>query len=243
MEPSDQPGSAESRPGVRPSMGWVWRLGGLLAAGVVVMMLTRSVALQEMLQVALDRIARMGAWGPVLFIASYGVASILFIPGSVLTLGAGAVFGVAGGTVCASVGSTLGATAAFLVARHLAREAVTRRLQGHPRLLAIEQAVVDEGWKIVLLTRLSPVFPFVLLNYAFGLTRVRLSHYVVASWVGMLPATVMYVYLGSLARVASGERSRTPAEWAWYGVGLVAAIAVTFYVTRLARRALAVRRV
>ena len=102
-------------------------------------------------------------------------------------------------------------------------------------------AVAEEGWKIVGLTRLSPVFPFTLLNYAFGLTSVSLRHYVVASWIGMMPGTVMYVYLGSLARAAAGERTRTAGEWALYGVGLLATVAVTIFVTRLARRALATR--
>jgi uncharacterized membrane protein YdjX (TVP38/TMEM64 family) len=89
------------------------------------------------------------------------------------------------------------------------------------------------------LTRLSPVFPFTLLNYAFGLTRVKLRDYVLASWIGMMPGTVMYVYLGSLAKAATGERTRTTAEWVLYSVGLLATIAVTVFVTRIARKALA----
>jgi uncharacterized membrane protein YdjX (TVP38/TMEM64 family) len=98
--------------------------------------------------------------------------------------------------------------------------------------------VADEGWKIVFLTRLSPVFPFTLLNYAFGLTRVKLSHYVLASWIGMIPGTVMYVYLGSLVNVGAGHRQRTTGEWVLYGVGLLATIVVTIFVTRVARKAL-----
>lgn len=98
-----------------------------------------------------------------------------------------------------------------------------------------------EGWKIVLLTRLSPVFPFTLLNYAFGLTRVSLRDYVLASWIGMMPGTVIYVYLGSLARAGVANHERTPTEWALYGVGLIATVAVTVVVTRIARRALAKR--
>jgi len=91
---------------------------------------------------------------------------------------------------------------------------------------------------VVLLTRLSPVFPFTLLNYAFGVTQVNLGHYVLASWIGMLPGTVMYVYLGTLASVSAGQRARTPAEWALYAVGLLATIGVTVFVTRIARKAL-----
>ncbi|HSW50743.1 MAG TPA: VTT domain-containing protein, partial [Bryobacteraceae bacterium] len=111
----------------------------------------------------------------------------------------------------------------------------------------VDNAVAAEGWKIVGLTRLSPVFPFNLLNYAFGLTRVSLRDYVVASWIGMIPGTVMYVYLGSLAGslaelgLKEGGRARTQAEWALYAVGLVATVAVTVVITRIARRALNLR--
>jgi uncharacterized membrane protein YdjX (TVP38/TMEM64 family) len=141
--------------------------------------------------------------------------------------------------VCVSIGATLGATAAFLVGRYLARDAIARKIEKHQSFATIDGAVADEGWKIVLLTRLSPVFPFVLLNYAFGLTRVRLSHYVLASWLGMIPGTVLYVYLGSLVNVGSGHRQRTTGEWVLYGVGLLATVIVTVFVTRVARRALA----
>jgi uncharacterized membrane protein YdjX (TVP38/TMEM64 family) len=175
----------------------------------------------------------------VIFVGLYLVATVLFVPGSVLTLGAGAVFGVALGSVCVSISATLGATAAFLVGRYLARDAIARKIAKNEDFATIDRAVADEGWKIVLLTRLSPVFPFTLLNYAFGLTRVKLSHYVVASWLGMIPGTVMYVYLGSLINVGAGRRQRTTGEWVLYGVGLLATVIVTVFVTRLARKALA----
>ena len=151
------------------------------------------------------------------------------------------MFGVAWGSIYVSIGSTLGATCAFLVGRYLARNAIARRIEGNERFAAIDKAVANEGWKIVGLTRLSPVFPFTLLNYAFGLTQVKLRDYVLASWIGMMPGTVMYVYLGSLAKAASGERTRTTGEWVLYGVGLLATIVVTVFVTRIAKRALAKR--
>lgn len=182
----------------------------------------------------------LGTWGPMLFVLIYIVATVLFVPGSALTLGAGAVFGVGLGSALVSIGATLGATAAFLVGRYLARDWVAKKIEGRASFAAIDRAVAAEGWKIVGLTRLSPVFPFSLLNYAFGLTRVKLRDYVLASWIGMMPGTVMYVYLGSVAR-ATGERHRTPAEWALYGVGLVATLAVTIVITRRARAALAKR--
>jgi uncharacterized membrane protein YdjX (TVP38/TMEM64 family) len=216
---------------------WTWVLYLLVALGLFAAI--RFLHIQELLKTALDWLGNLGAWGPVLFIAIYTVAAVLFIPGSILTLGAGALFGLALGSVCVSVGATLGATAAFLVGRYLARDAITRKIEGSEKFSAIDKAVAEEGWKIVFLTRLSPVFPFTLLNYAFGLTRVKLGHYVLASWIGMMPGTVLYVYLGSLARAGLAPRHRTIGEWMIYGVGLLATIAVTLFVTRLARKALA----
>src|SRR6059058_3147885 len=208
-------------------------------AAIVVLVGAKYFHVQDLLKEALDWIGKLGPWGPVIFAGLYVVATVLFIPGSVLTLGAGAVFGVALGSVCVSISATLGATAAFLVGRYLARDAIARKIAKNEEFATIDRAVADEGWKIVLLTRLSPVFPFTLLNYAFGLTRVKLSHYVVASWLGMIPGTVMYVYLGSLINVGAGGRQRTTGEWVLYGVGLLATVTVTVFVTRLAKKALA----
>lgn len=203
----------------------------------------RFLGVQDLLRSALDWVAGVGVWGMAIFLLLYVLATVLFLPGSILTLGAGALFGVLKGSIIVSISATLGATAAFLVGRYLAREWVARRISGNPRFQAVDQAVAREGWKIVGLTRLSPVFPFNLLNYAFGLTSVSLRDYFWASWVGMLPGTVMYVYLGSLAGdlalLGTEEQSRSPFEWGLYLVGLLATVAVTIFVTRLARTALA----
>ncbi len=196
---------------------------------------------QELLKQALDWVGQLGPWGPIIFIALYIVATVFFIPGSVLTLGAGAVFGVVWGSIYVSIASTLGATTAFLVGRYLARDAIARKIEGNQRFAAINKSVANEGWKIVGLTRLSPVFPFTLLNYTFGLTQVKLRDYILASWIGMMPGTVLYVYLGSLAKAASGERTRTTGEWVLYGVGLLATVVVTVFVTRIAKKALTKR--
>lgn len=229
-----EPGTAERSP--------------LAAFAVVVGVIALFVAIRYfhvafLLRRSLDWVAGLGPTGVIAFIAIYVLACVFMVPGSVLTLGAGAVFGVVKGTLIVSAASTLGATAAFLVGRHLARERVARWIEGDARFRAVDEAVGREGWKIVGLTRLSPVFPFNLLNYAYGITRVRLRDYVLASWVGMFPATVMYVYLGSLAGSLAtlGPRGggRTPAQWALFGVGLLATVAVTVFVTRIAREALA----
>src|SRR5258707_923078 len=221
----------------RISSTWRWAL--YATAGVALVLALKYFHVQDLLQAALDWIGKLGPWGPVIFIGLYVVATVLFIPGSVLTLGAGAGFGVVLGSVCVSISATMGATAAFLVGRYFARDAIAREIQKKEKVAAIDRAGAGEGGKIVFLTRLSPVFPFTLLNYAFGLTRVRLSHYVLASWIGMMPGTVMYVYLGSLVNIGAGNRHRTVGEWALYGVGLLATIGVTVFVTRIARKALA----
>ena len=235
-QPPSTPPSSAAGAG-RPGQKWTLVF---LVAGVLAVAFT-AFDPRTLLREALDAAARLGFWGPLLFILLYVAATVLFLPGSVLTLGAGAVFGVVRGSLYVSVASTLGATAAFLVGRYLAREWVAKKIEGNTSFAAIDRAVAEEGWKIVGLTRLSPVFPFTLLNYAFGLTRVRLRDYVLASWIGMMPGTVMYVYIGSLARVGAAGEEKSAAELALYGVGLVATLAVTVFITRIARRALARR--
>jgi uncharacterized membrane protein YdjX (TVP38/TMEM64 family) len=211
----------------------------LIIAGLFAAM--RLLNVQQYLKDALDWINRSGFIGGLVFILIYILATVLFVPGSILTLGAGFVFGVLVGTIYVSIASTIGATAAFLIGRYFARDWIGKKVGGNERFKAIDEAVGREGWKIVLLTRLSPVFPFNLLNYSYGLTKVSLKAYFFTSWIGMLPGTLMYVYIGSLAgdlaTLGAGERARTPLEWALYILGLAATIAVTVYVTLVARRA------
>jgi uncharacterized membrane protein YdjX (TVP38/TMEM64 family) len=212
----------------------------LLLAGALV--LAKYLNAQALLGNALGWVQELGPWGVVVFVLVYVLAAVFLLPAVVLTLGAGAVFGVAEGWLIVSAASTLAATAAFLVGRYFAREWVAKRIEGNPTFSAIDDAVAREGWKIVGLTRLSPAFPFNLLNYAYGLTRVSLRHYVLASWVGMMPGTLLYVYLGALAgnlaAAGAGQRAHSSVEWAFYLVGLLATVAVTITVTRIARRAL-----
>jgi len=202
-------------------------------------------SVQEILTRALDGMAGLGSLGMIVFVLIYIAACVFLVPGSILTLGAGAVFGVVKGSFLVSIGATLGATAAFLVGRYLARGWVSRKIEGNSTFKTIDEAVAREGWKIVGLTRLSPIFPFALLNYAFGITKVSLRDYFFASWIGMLPGTIMYVYLGSLAgslaTLGAEGRARTPAEWALYGVGLLATLGVTVVVTKIAKKALSER--
>ena len=213
----------------------------LLLAGLAVLALAGRSAIDSIPRFA-DWVSHNGMAGALLFLLGYVAAVVAFVPGSLLTIAAGAIFGLTRGTVLVLVAATLGASAAFLVSRYLARPLVERRLAGNHRFAAIDRAVGREGRKVVFLLRLSPVFPFNLLNYALGLTQVRFGDYVLAS-VGMLPATLLYVYygkvLGDVARVASGTPiPRGPEYYVLLGIGLVATIAVTTMVTRIARRAL-----
>jgi uncharacterized membrane protein YdjX (TVP38/TMEM64 family) len=183
----------------------------------------------------------LGALGPLVFIVGYTLATIALAPGSVLTLAAGAIFGVAEGVLYVFVAAVAGACAAFLVARHLLRDVVMRRVAQDGRFEAIERAVTDRGFALVFLLRLSPLFPFNLLNYALGVTGVRFRDYALAS-VGMLPGTVLYVYYGrvagDVASALAGNRAPDAASYALLATGLVATLVATTLITRTARRAL-----
>lgn len=184
----------------------------------------------------------LGAWGPAVFIAGYAVAVVAFVPASLLTIAAGAIFGIGAGVAYVFAAAVLGSSLAFLISRYLARAAIEHRLAGNPKFAAIDRAVGQQGRRIVFLLRLSPAFPFNLLNYALGLTSVRFADYLVAS-VGMLPGTLLYVYSGKLvgdvAALAGGAApERGASYYALFGIGLLATAVVTVLVTRIARRAL-----
>lgn len=180
------------------------------------------------------------AWA--VFIAFYVGAAVLMLPGSILTLGAGYLFGLGYGFAIVSFASTVGATCAFLVGRFFAREWVAGKLSAMPRFSALDRAVGARGAAVVLLTRLSPAFPFTLLNYALGLTQVPLKTYVLVSWLGMMPGTLLYVYLGSIAQnltaVFSGELAESPVGNTLLYLGLAATLALTVLITRFASGAL-----
>jgi uncharacterized membrane protein YdjX (TVP38/TMEM64 family) len=232
--------NTSARKGDRNCQLRAWRKWAIAVAALAALAALFAVFdVRALMRHALDWIEGLGPWGPVLFVLLYIAATVLFIPGSALTLGAGAIFGVAKGSLLVSLASTLAAAAAFLVGRHFARVRVAKKIEGNATFAAVDRAVAEQGWKIVLLTRLSPAFPFSLLNYALGLTQVKFRDYIIASWIGMMPGTIMYVHVGSLAHAGASGQPRTPAQWALYGVGLLATIAVTVIITRTARRALA----
>jgi uncharacterized membrane protein YdjX (TVP38/TMEM64 family) len=191
---------------------------------------------------ALAGIDSLGVWGPLAFIGLYLVATVAFLPGSILTLGAGVVFGVVKGALWVFIGAMLGATAAFLVGRYGARQWVARKIANNPKFKALDEAIGREGLKIIFLIRLSPAFPFNLLNYGLGLTQVSLRDYILGS-VGILPGTILYVYIGSLAGnlalIGTGNQPSNPAiAWTIRILSFVTVVAVTVMITRIARKAL-----
>jgi uncharacterized membrane protein YdjX (TVP38/TMEM64 family) len=203
----------------------------------------RLLPLRSWLQELQDWVSAMGPAGPIIYGAIYVAAVLLFVPGIVLTLGAGLLFGLVRGIVLVSVASTIAAALAFLIARHVARARIERLARAREDFQAIDRAIGEKGWKIVAMLRLSPLVPFSLSNYLYGLTSVRFGPYIAASWLAMLPATVVYVSLGAAGRAAGTGARRSPAEWALLAVGFAATVAVTLYVTRLARRELAKLRI
>jgi uncharacterized membrane protein YdjX (TVP38/TMEM64 family) len=231
-----------SRPGAAapPPARRILRIAIGIAAIAALVVLGRQ--LEAPLRAFATWVEELGPLGPIAFIVGYALAVVAFAPGSVLTLAAGATFGIVRGTAYVFVAATLGAALAFLVARHVARPWVERRLAARPGFAAIDRAIAEQGRRIVFLLRLSPAFPFSLLNYALGLTQVRFADAVVAS-VGMLPGTLLYVYYGHVGRQIAAAASGTApergfADYAVLAIGLVATIAVTTLVARIARRAL-----
>ena len=215
----------------------------LIAVGVVAALILGGKQLSGAVLRFAAWVQGLGVWGPLVFILGYAVATVAFAPAFLLTLAAGVIFGLVKGTIVTFLGATLGASLAFLVARYGARRMIEKKIEGNVKFAAIDRAVAKEGFKIVALLRLSPLFPFNLLNYALGLTRVRFLDYFLAC-VAMIPGTILYVYYGtaagSLAAVASGAGggSQGATQWVSLGIGLVATLVVTTFITRLASRAL-----
>lgn len=181
-----------------------------------------------------------GPAGWIVFGAGYVAGTLLFVPGSVLTLAASVLFGFWPAALLVWLSATTGASLAFLIARFAARDAIARQVDRHPKFKELDAAIGEQGWKIVLLLRLSPLIPFNLSNYFYGLTKIGFGPYVLSSAVGMIPGTVLFVYLGQVGRAALGgsEASRGVAEYGYLGLGLVATVAVTVYLSRLAKKAL-----
>ena len=213
---------------------WFW--GCLILIGIILCQIQFN--LIQTIPKIIQWIESLGIIGMSLFVLVYILACIFLIPGSPLTVGAGAVFGFWTGLILVSVGSTLGAVAAFLISRYLARGFIEKKIDKSHKFSAMDMAIKREGWKIIFLARLSPIIPFFLLNYALGLTKIRLRTYIISSWAGMIPGTVLYTYIGSLGKtILTTENSLT--DWVILGAGLIATVSVTLIISKIAKRSLA----
>ncbi len=222
------------------------RLLVLALAACIAALLAWLLPVREEVAALLEYVHGLGFWGLGLIAALYTPASLFLVPGSLLTLGAGFLYPLGPAFLAVSFGSTLAAAIVFLTGRTLARSGVESRLSHMPRFRALDRAVGEQGFLIVLLTRLSPLIPFTLLNYAFSLTRVRFRDYLLASWLGMIPGTLLYVYLGSLignvadlvaGKATESEQGQGPRQALFY-LGLAATLAATMVIGRIAQKTL-----
>ena len=214
----------------------------LFFASVQDLLTTATADLQNLLHLILQWIQSLGWIAGAAFISIYILATVLLIPGSILTLGAGVIFGVVWGSIYVLIGAIIGETAAFVCGRYLVRDWISQKIEHNQTFLALNRALNQKGLKIILLTRLSPIFPFSLLNYAFGVTGISLRDYFLGS-IGMVPMTVTYVYLGSLAEDLTNisdpsQLIHPELTWSIRICGFCATIIATFYITRVARQAL-----
>ena len=243
MQPLEPEPSAVQASGhtsrTRPAASWL-RLA--VGSGAILLLVTFGREVVGSIPRFVEWVDGMGMWGAIVFILGYAIATVAFVPGSLLTLAGGAIFGIAQGLLLVFIGASVGATSAFFLARTVARKTIEGKLQNNLRFAAIDRAVESEGLKIVILLRLSPLFPFNILNYALGLTSVRPRDYMVAC-LGMLPGTLLYVYtgkvVGDLAALADGSVTELGVVyWIAASVGLLATVVLTKVITRTARQAL-----
>jgi uncharacterized membrane protein YdjX (TVP38/TMEM64 family) len=204
-------------------------LVGAVAAGKLV---------QPYLPAFTDWVATLGVWGPVAFIAVYIVAVVLCLPAFLLTIASGAIFGVSRGSIYVMTGALLGGLSAFLIARYLIRDFVARRIARNPKLAAIDRAVGEDGRRLVFFLRLSPVVPFVLSNYALGVTRVRLVDYLIGT-LGLAPIVISYSAMGKAAGATNAATGKSALSWPVLAVGVLATVFLAWLMTRIAQRAIA----
>ncbi|HEY5704268.1 MAG TPA: TVP38/TMEM64 family protein [Terrimicrobiaceae bacterium] len=196
--------------------------------------------LTEFLHYSMEWIEQSGWIGVLWFVVLYTLTCVFFLPGSVLTIGAGAVYGFWFSTGLVTISSTVGAVVNFLTSRYLARNWMLRKLGHNAKFRALEKAVSAEGWRMILISRMSPIVPHSLVSYAAGLIRISFWRFTLASFIGFLPPSAAYTYVGAVVgkalRTSAGVGSHDPVTWTFYGLGLVATLAVTGLTTRIARR-------
>jgi uncharacterized membrane protein YdjX (TVP38/TMEM64 family) len=220
----------------RTLIPWNWIIPAAVIAAAFVAWFFLPV--RDWLETFSQWIEGLGIWGGVVFIAAYVIAALMLAPKALFTLVAGLVFGLAWGFAIVMIGATLGAALAFLIARYLLRERIKRAMHKRPKFKALDEAVSEGGWKIVLLLHLSPLVPFNLQNYFFGITEISFRQYLPATCVGIVPSAVMYLYLGAIGGALTGDSEWETPQWIFFGVGLVATIAIAVLVTIKAKKKL-----
>ena len=215
-----------------------WVIVGLVV--ITLSTLSATLPVREWIRDFVGWVQQLGPLGVIIFIFAYALATVLFLPGWIFTVSAGLIYGILQGTLVALCGAVIGAALAFLVARYLLRQNIQEITQKNPRFAAIDEAIGKNGWKIVGLLRLSPLIPFNLSNYFYGITSISFGSYVLVSAVGMIPGTLLYAYLGAIGQAGISGRPSLHNKWQFVllTVGLIATIAVTILVGRIARNAL-----
>lgn len=219
----------------------LWKIIAVVCVALALLFAAQRLPLLDWLRSLQGWFAQMGFLGILVFALSYAVAAIAFIPCMPWTIAAGVFFGFTRGLLAVLLGSTLGAAACFLLARGIGREAIAEKLRRNQKFSLIDHAIGREGWKIVILLRMMPV-PFGLSNYCYGLTAITFSHYMIATWAGMLYGNVVFVYLGAVGKrsLESGQLGhRHPLEYALTVVSLIAAFVVSTVLRRIAKTAVA----
>jgi len=235
-KPKKQKKTPSGSAGSRRTRKWTWIAAGAAAAALIAAWY--FLPLKAWLEAIEGRIDGMGVLGGVLFGLAYVGAELLLVPGAILTIGAGYLFGIAGGMAVVWPSATVAAALAFLLARYVARERVERYARRHRKFAATDAAIAQGGWKVVALLRFSPVVPFALSNYLYGLTKIGFVPYISATALGMLPGTFLYVYLGGAGRSFEAGGKHSVWHWALLAAGLLATVAATVYVTRVAKKKL-----
>jgi len=207
---------------------------------ITLSILTVVLPVKEWIREFIDWVQQLGPAGVVVFIIAYALATVLFLPGWIFTVSAGLIYGIVAGTAIALTGAVIGASLAFLVARYLLRQNIEELTKKNPRFRAIDDAIGKNGWKIIGLLRLSPLIPFNLSNYFYGITAIPFWQYVLVSAVGMLPGTLLYAYLGAIGRAGVSGSAASHNKWQYVllAIGLIATVAVTILVSRIAKNAL-----
>jgi uncharacterized membrane protein YdjX (TVP38/TMEM64 family) len=218
------------------------QLSGLILVAIALFFLSRNFPLVDILAAIQQRVMHWGAWSAICYPLLYACCNVLLLPGGVLSIGAGFFFGLWWGFLIALLGNVIGAAISFFISRWIGQQWLRRKLMRNATLVALEPAVEREGWKIILLSQLHPLFPTSLLNYLYGLTRIRFRTCMLWVAIGQAPGLFLYSYLGTLGQLglnlARGKTHPRSVEYFFWLGGFVSAAVVLILLGRIALRLL-----